>query len=108
MAVLRCRDSGHCHYRWQPSTLRRLNARVARVAHTLSFMYAPIRHPQMGWKGVSFGLLVPLCGIAAPLRARAPDGPQSPLGAAAYGRRAAEKTLDSKPGRSIACWGCQV
>ena len=39
----------------------------------------------MGWKGVSFGPLVPLCGIAA-----------------------AEKTLDSKPGRSVAYWRNEV
>ncbi len=39
----------------------------------------------MGWQGVSFGLWVPLCGIAA-----------------------AEKTLDSKPGWSVTCWGNKV
>ena len=39
----------------------------------------------MGWKGVSFGLLVPLCGMAA-----------------------AEKTLDSKPGWSVAYGGNEV
>jgi hypothetical protein len=65
-----------------PTNLRALFFIISIYAG-LNAMKTPWRG--MGWKGVSFGPLVPLCGIAA-----------------------AEKTLDSKPGRSVAYWRNEV